>query len=151
MEETVFRPELTISSGIWDQTIGFSYYRTLREYSFDSTAAYFAFSNSFYDGKKYKIDWLNNIKLSGFNLVAGADAEKETAVSNYLEYNSTYTFESSFPKNEMNTIGIFLQGNSEVIRDFNLSGGIRSDHHNIFGSIVTYRIAPVYFYQKYRY
>jgi vitamin B12 transporter len=146
MEETVIRPELKITYGIWEQTIGASYYRTLRKYSFDSTSAYFAFSNSYYDGKKYKIDWLNNIRLSVRNLLSiGIDAEKENAVSNYLEYNSSYIYESSFPKSEMNTVGVFLQGNSEIFTDAHLSGGIRYDSHNIFGSIVTYRIAPVYF------
>jgi vitamin B12 transporter len=146
MEETVIRPELKITLGIWEQVIGTSYYRTLRKYSFDSTSAYFAYSNSYYDGKKYKIDWLNNIRLSERNLLSiGIDAEKENAVSNYLEYNSTYIYESSFPESEMNTVGVFLQGNSELFTDAHLSGGLRYDNHNIFGSIVTYRIAPVYY------
>lgn len=149
MEETVVCPELKITSDIWDQAIGISYYRTLRKYSFDSTSAYPASSNSYYDGKKYKIDWLNNFKLSKSNLLTlGADAEKENAVSNYTEYNSTYLFESSFPKSEMNTVGIFLQGNSELFTDAHLSAGLRYDHHNIFGGIVTYRIAPVYYFKN---
>ena len=146
MEETVVRPELKITSDTWDQTIGISYYRTLRKYSFDSTSAYAAFSSSYYDGKKYKIDWLNNFKLSkAYLLTFGADAEKENAVSNYLEHNSVYTFESSFPRSEMNTVGVFLQGNAELFTDAHLSAGVRYDHHNIFGSVVTYRIAPVYY------
>jgi vitamin B12 transporter len=149
MEETVIRPEIQGSFGIWNSTAGFSYFRNLRKYSFDSTIAYGSYSNSFYDGKKYKIDWLNNFKTSErVNFTVGVDIEKESAVSEYNEFNSLYSFESTFPQNEMNTAGAFFQNSIEPVKNAFFTWGLRYDSHNRFGSIVTYRIAPVYFFES---
>ena len=149
LQEPSFRIEgrLNLFNGFWNQIAGVSFFRNVREYSFDSTLNNPASSSSIYDGKRLQFDWQNNFALSQSNtLTFGIESETENAVSNYF-YNSTVygSFPSIFPNKNENTTGIYLQDLISFSNKLFLSAGMRLDKHNRFGSIFTYRIAPAYF------
>ncbi len=147
-EEYSYRAEgkLNLFDGFWNQTIGLSFFRNVREYSFDSTLNNPASSSSIYDGNKFKFDWQNNFKLSNFNMLTfGLESETEKAISNYFYNSSAYgNFQSVFPNSSATTTGIFLQDLVNLNNQLFTSAGMRYDHHDRFGSVITYRIAPAY-------
>ncbi len=149
LQQPSFRIEgkLNLLGGFWNQTAGISYFRNVREYSFDSTLNNPASSSSIYDGNRLQFDWQNNFELSKSNtLTFGIESATENAVSNYFYNSTTYgSFGSIFPNKNENTTGVYLQDLTNVENRFFFSAGIRWDRHNRFGSIVTYRVAPAYF------
>ncbi len=151
-EESSYRAEgnLKLFDNIWNQTLGLSLFRNVREYSFDSTLNNPASSSSIYDGNKFKLDWQNDFNLSKSNLLTfGIETETEKAISDYF-YNSTAygAFQSLFPQANAVTAGIYIQDQLNFENKFFGSIGIRNDIHNRFGSVVTYRIAPAYIIWK---
>lgn len=71
----------------WNQKIGLSYIKNVRKNSFDTLLANPYYSKSFYDGRKYKLDWQNDFQLGKFNLLtAGIEFEREESESEYLYY-----------------------------------------------------------------
>ena len=137
--------EAALFDGFWKTTLGVSFFRNVRYYSYDSTTYNPYSSTSFYDGNKVKFDWQNNFKLTDWNLFTlGIESQNEQANSNYYSYSSYGPFISLFPSNEAYTSGIYLQ---DQIKAGNLFAaiGVRTDKHNKFGSVTTYSIAPAYF------
>ncbi len=147
-EESTYRAEgkLNLFDGLWDQTIGLSFFRNVREYSFDSTLNNPASSSSIYDGNKIKFDWQNNFNLSKINtLTFGIESETEKAISDYFYNSSSYgNFQSVFPNASSTTTGIYLQDLINLDNQLFTSAGLRYDHHDRFGSVLTYRIAPAF-------
>ncbi|MCL5028683.1 MAG: TonB-dependent receptor [Bacteroidetes bacterium] len=147
-EESSYRAEgkLNLFDGLWDQTIGLSFFRNVREYSFDSTLNNPASSSSIYDGNKIKFDWQNNFNLSKINtLTFGIESETEKAISDYFYNSSSYgNFQSVFPNASSTTTGIYLQDLIILDNQLFTSAGLRYDHHDRFGSVLTYRIAPAF-------
>jgi vitamin B12 transporter len=145
LEESSFRLEGKISllDGLWTQTLGLNYMRNVRGYSFDSTSVFNPISSSsIYNGNKIKLEWLNNfIFFENNTTTLGFDYGQENAISYY--YDSS-PFSSVFPSQKDAIAGIFLQQQINISNSFFSSFGIRYDHHNRFGSVVTYRIAPAY-------
>jgi len=149
LEESSFRLESKISllDGLWTQTLGLNYMRNVREYSFDSTSVFNPISSSsIYDGNKIKFEWLNNIEFDKNYLTTfGFDWGQEKAISDYFSHSSySGEYDSRFPLNKDLTKGVFLQQQINISNRFFSSFGIRYDHHDRFGSVVTYRIAPAY-------
>ena len=138
--------KLNLFNGFWDQSIGLSFFRNVRNYSFDSTFNNPASSSSIYDGNKFKFDWQNNFNLSKFNkLTFGLETETEKAISDYFYNSSSYgNFQSIFPNASSTTTGIYLQDLVNINDQLFTSAGLRYDNHDRFGSIVTYRIAPAF-------
>jgi vitamin B12 transporter len=148
-EEFSIRGEGKIQSldGKWDQKFGLSFIRNVRKYSYDTSAASIYYSNSLYDGRKYKLDWQNDIQLNKSNLLtAGAEFEIEEALSEYYAYTylSPPDFYSAIPKRDANTIGVFLQDQMNYDEKYFATLGVRLDHQNKFGSEFTYRFSPAY-------
>lgn len=150
-EEILWRGEGKINSfyDFWKQKIGFSYIRNVRKYSFDTSAASIYASNSFYDGRKYKLDWQNDFQLTNSNLLtAGAELEFDEASSEYYAY--TYLrppdIGSVIPMSDTRTIGIYLQDQVEFAKSFFATAGVRLDDHSKFGSVFTYRFSPAYIF-----
>ncbi len=147
-EEYSYRAEgnLNLFKGFWDQTIGLSFFRNVRKYSFDSTLNNPASSNSIYDGNKIKFDWQNNLKFSNFNtLTFGLESETEKAISDYFYNSSAYgSFQSVFPNTSSTSTGIYIQDLINLRNQLFTSAGMRYDVHNRFGSVITYRIAPAF-------
>jgi vitamin B12 transporter len=153
LEESSYRLEgkLSLLNGLWTQTYGLSFLRNVREYSFDSTSIFNPnSSSSIYDGNKIKFEWQNNFLFIKNNLTTlGLDYGQENALSYYFEYSPFYgPFTSFFPSNKDATVGTYLQQQINIANSFFGAFGIRYDHHNKFGSVVTYRIAPAYFIQE---
>ena len=133
--------ELSLFDSLWNQTLGVSIFRNVRESSFDSTTFNPNSSRSIYDGQRIKADWQNNIQINDWNLFTiGIESESEGANSEY--YYGSYL--SLFPDNKSYTTGMYLQDQIKVKTNFFATVGVRFDKHNQFGAVTTYRIAPAY-------
>ena len=140
---------LNLMDDKWNQKFGVTFFRNIRKYSFDTSAASIYYSRSLYDGRKYKADWQNDFRLTENNLVtAGVEFEVEESSSEYyaFTYSGPPDIGSVFPKKNANTFGIFLQDQLKLGNNFFATVGLRNDHHNKFGSAFTYRIAPAYIF-----
>ena len=158
-EEFSIRSEarLKLYENKWIQKFGASIFKNIRKYSYDTSAASinypdyeYDYSRSKYDGRKFKLDWQNDIQLYKLNLLTfGAELELEESATEFFAYNYiTDPFypdiESIIPQKDTRTIGIFLQDQLQFGENFYTTAGLRLDHHSKFGTAVTYRIAPVY-------
>jgi vitamin B12 transporter len=147
LEESAFRTEANSSlfDGLLTQTLGFSYFRNVRKYSYDSTLNNPLSSTSFYDGRKTKFDLQNNFNLSNnFKFILGLETEEEKAYTEYFSYSSSFPYEDIVPFNSLRTSAVYLENQFKFLNSIFGTAGIRYDHHEIFGSKVTYRIAPAY-------
>jgi vitamin B12 transporter len=147
LRELVTRAEgyFSLLDGDWEQKIGASFYSNNRIYNFDSTLTLPDYSNSEYDGRRYKIDWQNNFKLPANNILTfGAETRIDEIMTEYF-YNSSFgPFESIIPKSTVYLHGVFLQDQITVNKSLFVTGGIRYDHHSEFKGAFTYKIAPAY-------
>ncbi len=148
-EEFSIRGEgnIKLLDGKWNQKIGLTFFRNVRKYSYDTSAASVYYSHSLYDGRKYKLDWQNDFDLNKNNLLtAGIEFESEVASSEYYAFNYILLpdYASIFPRKDDNILGIYIQNKFNLDKTFFATAGIRLDHHNQFGSEFTYRIAPAY-------
>jgi vitamin B12 transporter len=145
-EEFSIRGEgkVKLNKNKWIQKFGASYFK-------NTSAASIYYSHSKYDGRKYKLDWQNDLNLiknnkTNFLLTAGIEFELEETTSKYYAF--TYfrppDIISVFPNKSANTIGTFTEGQISLDNSFFGTLGIRYDHHNKFGSSFTYRFAPAY-------
>jgi vitamin B12 transporter len=147
LDESAFRAESNSSlfNGLLTQKLGFSYFRNVRKYSFDSTLYNPYSSNSFYDGRKIKFDLQNNFNLfRNLKLVLGLETEKEKAYTEYYSFTGSYLYENILPFTSQRTSAVYLEGQSEFLNSIFSTIGIRLDHHQRFGDKITYRIAPAY-------
>jgi vitamin B12 transporter len=65
-------------------------------------------------------------------------------ISEYHEF-GMFPYSSVLPELKNNIYGIYLQDQFKYQNRFFITPGIRYDHNDIFGSKVTYRVAPAYF------
>jgi len=102
-------------------------------------------SNSHYDGRRISLNWQNNIKIVDNNTITiGIDTKKDQASSTYHSEGIYGPFESNFPEESISTTGIYLQ-DLISFENFSTAVGYRYDNNEKFGSVSTYRIAPMYF------
>ena len=151
LDESIFRTEANVNffGGMLNQKYGVSYFKNVRKYSYDSTLYNPSSSKSFYDGNKLKFDLQNNIALSNnFKFILGLETENEKANSEYFIYSSTFPFASVLPSNSARTSSVYLENQLNIYNIFFSSIGLRYDHHQKFGSQLTYRIAPAYFFEQ---
>ncbi len=151
VEENIFRTEARMNflDGVIESKAGVSYFKNVRKYSYDSTLNNPSSSTSFYDGKKLKVDLQNNFKITENNIITlGFETEEEEAYTEYFIFSSLYPFESILPSSKSRTSGVFLQTQTNIAGNFFGSAGVRYDHNDLFGSSVTYRIAPAYIFWK---
>jgi vitamin B12 transporter len=146
-EEFVTRAETGFNAikDFWDQRIGISFYRNVRKYKYDSTSNNPVSSRSLYDGKRFKLDWLNTFNLPMNNFFTfGFDAELDQSTSQFYSLSSFGPFESIIPETNVSIVGVYLQDQIKFDNRIFATGGIRYDNHEIFGSAFTYRFAPAY-------
>ena len=148
-EEFSVRGEGKVKSldGKWNQKLGLSFIRNVRKYSYDTSASNIFYSHSLYDGRKYELDWQNDFQLNESNLfTSGVDFEYEEMTSEYFSFNyvGLPDYASIFPLRNSKTIGGYIQDQFNLENMFFASAGIRYDHHNQFGSQITYRFAPAF-------
>jgi len=141
--------ELNLLNNKWNQKFGLTFFRNVRRYSYDTSVVSTYYSNSSYDGRKYKVDWQNDIQLMDNNLLStGIDFELEESSSEFYAYNylNLPDIISVFPHKNASIIGVFLEDQLKFENSIFGTIGLRYDHHNRFGSVVTYRIAPAYIF-----
>jgi vitamin B12 transporter len=149
LEETGVRVQsfTNLLGGFWEINLGGSYIRNVRKYNYDPTLFNPISSNSFYDGRRYKLDWQNNFNFNPDNVITlGVETEKEQALTTYYSLSSYGPYESILPTSEVYTSGIYLQDQLKFNKSFFTTAGIRYDHHNKFGGAFTYRVAPAYIF-----
>ncbi len=149
LEQTSIRTEgfINLFDGLWEMKLGGSYIRNVRKYNYDSTLFNPSSSNSFYDGRKYKLDWQNNFILPANNVITfGVETETDQAETMFYSLSAFGPYESLLPKSEVTTTGVYLQDQFKFANSFFATGGVRYDHHNKFGGAFTYRIAPAYIF-----
>lgn len=149
LEELSFRNETEVKlfESKWTQKIGASFIRNLRKYRYDETPTNPFSSTSLYDGRKFKVDWQNNLILFDDNITSmGAEIEIDEAVSEFNSYSIYGDFISIFPKHDSRTLGFYLQNQFSINNEFFTSAGVRLDNHDKFGTSFTYRIAPAYLF-----
>ncbi|MBN1637919.1 MAG: TonB-dependent receptor, partial [Ignavibacteriales bacterium] len=92
---------------------------------------------------KYEI--LNNFKFfENHNLILGAEAETEKAITNYYSEGMWGPYESNFPLQSKTNYAMFLQDQMKFFNNLFITSGIRYDNYEDFGNVITYRIAPAY-------
>ena len=102
-------------------------------------------SYALYDGSKLKFEWQNTIKvLDDHIIVAGVETEEEKAKSEYTSESSYGSYSSFIPTNSIRTSSIYTQDQINTFNNCFLNIGGRYDNHELFGSVFTYRISPVY-------
>ncbi|MBE0551919.1 MAG: TonB-dependent receptor, partial [Ignavibacterium sp.] len=158
-EEFSIRGEgkVKLFDGLWNQKIGLSFLRNVRNNSYDTSSASLNYpfyvndySWSHYDGRKYKIDWQNDFQLSKSNvLTAGLEFEIEESASEYYAFNYvpdpfSPDIASVIPMQDASTFGLFVQDQLKLEEGFYISLGARLDDHSKFGSQFTYKIAPAF-------
>lgn len=100
---------------------------------------------SSYRGTLLKFDWQNVIEAADWlTIVAGAETERERGSSNYFSDGFFGLFSDDFPERGARTNGYFLQGQFRFAEQFFATTGIRIDDHSVFGSEVSWKIAPSY-------
>ena len=152
LQESVLKTTLDFSlfDKQWTQSFSFDYLRNFRKYvdGVDSRRPTTS-SDARYDGTKKKIEWLNTLSFfEAQRITFGAEAEEEVAVSDYYSNSDWGPFDSFFPKISTTTFGLYAQDQVSIIKNFNATVGVRYDKHKMFGSVTTYRIAPVYFVEE---
>lgn len=152
LQETVLKTslEFPLFDKQWDQSISFNYVRNFRKYVDGvDTNHPTSSSDARYDGAKMKVEWLNTLNLQNNNrFTFGVEGEEETAVADYYSNGDWGPYNSFFPKASTTTFGLFTQDQISIIKNFILTLGIRYDIHKRFGSVKTFRIAPVYFVEE---
>ena len=147
LEESAFRTEgdLSLLDELINSKLGFSYFRNVRKYSFDSTLNNPFGSTSFYDGRKTKFDMQNNFNFfDNFKFILGLETEKEQAYTEYYYFTSSYLYGNILPFSSSRTSAVYLENQFKFLNAVFGTVGVRYDHHQRFGSKITYRIAPAY-------
>lgn len=136
--------------GLWKQNLSASFIRRFSNALDLPDAIHKNISSDSYNkGSRFKIDWQNNLYFIPQNLITfGVERETETANSSYSSNGDWGPFNSVFPKQSVYTTGIYLQDQFEYNKSLFVTAGIRYDKHQKFGSVSTFRIAPVYFIQS---
>ncbi|ADE14226.1 TonB-dependent receptor [Nitrosococcus halophilus Nc 4] len=124
---------LTLFEGLWEQMLGISFTHHDRENKDRPDPQNpFPFPGAF-KGEKVKVDWQNNVYLSrSHTLTLGITTEEER-----LEIESPT---STLPRKTAHTTGYYLQEQLDLWDRLFLTGGVRLDDHNRFGSKITGRV-----------
>ena len=129
---------LELWSQRWKQTLGYSLVNHNREDDNPVDANQETASNSTFDARLHKVDWQNTLLLSeGNTLVFGAETESEQGSSE-----SKGPYPSRFERRSARMTGIYLQELLQYGDALFAAAGVRVDHHDRFGSEVTYNFAP---------
>ncbi|MCB0730992.1 MAG: TonB-dependent receptor [Ignavibacteriae bacterium] len=136
----------TFFNGIWESSIRGSYFQS-KSNAVDKIDAFHpsTLSDAKYFGKRVSFDWQNNFKLINNNLITiGINSKNDIAQSNYYSESMWGPFESVLPEERILTTGIYVQ-DFITINNFSATVGYRFDNNEKFGSVSTFRIAPMYF------
>ena len=140
------RPSATLElwSQRWKQTLGYSLVDHSREDDNPADANQETASNSTFDARLHKVDWQNTLVLAeGNTVVFGAETELEQG-----ESESQGPYPSRFERQTARMTGVYLQELLQYGDALFAAAGVRIDHHDRFGSEVTYNLAPNVFLEE---
>lgn len=140
------RPSATLElwSQRWKQTLGYSLVDHSREDDNPVDANQETASNSTFDARLHKVDWQHTLLLAeGNTVVFGAETESEQG-----ESESKGPYPSRFERQTARMAGVYLQELLQYGDALFAAAGIRVDHHDRFGSEVTYNLAPNVFFEE---
>ncbi len=140
------RPSATLElwSQRWKQTLGYSLVDHSREDDNPVDANQETASNSTFDARLHKVDWQNTLVLAeGNTVVFGAETESEQG-----ESESQGPYPSRFERQTARMTGVYLQELLQYGDALFAAAGVRIDHHDRFGSEVTYNLAPNIFLEE---
>lgn len=134
------RPSATLErwSQRWKQTLGYSLVDHSREDDNPVDANQETAAHSTFDARLHKVDWQHTLLLAeGNTVVFGAETESEQG-----ESESEGPFSSKFDRRTARMTGVYLQEMLQLGDALFAAAGVRLDHHDRFGSEVTYNFAP---------
>jgi len=140
------RPSATLElwSQRWKQTLGYSLVDHSREDDNPVDANQETAANSTFDARLHKVDWQHTLLLAeGNTVVFGAETESEQG-----ESESRGPFSSKFDRRTARMTGVYLQELLQYGDALFAAAGVRVDHHDRFGSKVTYNFAPNVFLEE---
>jgi vitamin B12 transporter len=126
----------------WDSILKFGYY-TINRDDRDKPDFHEPFysAKGWYDSSIIKGDWQNNWYLHDIDIVTmGIEYKEETGESFYGDNWG----ESRFPKKTVNNKAFYFQNQLKLFDQFFLTGGVRVDDHQTFGTETTYKVALAY-------
>lgn len=98
-----------------------------------------------YSGSLLKLDLQNSYKLNdAITFLFGVETEEEKGNSHFFSDGAFGPFESDFPEESERTDGYYGETHLGFADSFFSTLGLRADHHSVFGSEVTWRVAPTY-------
>jgi len=135
---------LRLLGGDWVQKFGLSlsdHHRTTRN---NPDAAHpLDLERSAYDGQIVRFDWQHDFRLHDTNtLTVGFETERESGKSRYHSDGAWGPYDSAFPRKTARTDSIYVQDAIALFDRFFATVGLRYDHHEQFGSQLTWRVAP---------
>ncbi len=96
-----------------------------------------------YKSRCVKLAWQNHVfARRGNTVTAGLEYSHEQGESDYRSESQWGPFESLFPRQNSQNIGIYFQERLELSGRIFAAFGARYDHHSQAGGALTYRIAP---------
>jgi vitamin B12 transporter len=139
-------PRVRLLDGQWEQTLGFSLTSLATE---DDDAPEpgnpTAYTFSSFDSRTVDLDWQHDFKVfQGNVLTFGAEFEEDTGES----ASDFGGFVVVFPRTQVWTRGAYLQDRLHVWDAVTLTGGIRVDDHEEFGTHGTYRGTGAYYLKR---
>ena len=149
LHEQIFRSgfNLSLFHGIWEQQFAASFMNNFsRSLDLPDQIHPLTSSDYFYQSRRFKIDWQNNIKASESNLITfGIESSVEGARSTAVSESEWGPYNSSFPDTSIRTTGIYFQDQINIANLLFTSVGMRYDYNDRFGGATTFRIAPAYY------
>jgi len=147
-EEQLFSGRLFLSllDGIWETQFNASYNKSF-DHSLDlpDAARPNTYSDGYYKFQRVKYDWQNNFRFTKENTITlGVETQSDTASSSYLSTSDYGPYNSIFPVKAIRTSSAYIQDQVSFNNSFFATAGIRYDINQMFGGVMTYRIAPAY-------
>ena len=132
---------------IWTQklTLG-AYFERSTEVDPAYAGNYYDANNWVFNAANYSADWQNIIKLSDKNRLTAGLAFTESTGDYY--YNDNFYGLTQFQNKSFSNEAIYVQDEWEVVKNLNLTGGVRDDYYQQAGNALTYRLTGAYLFDK---
>ena len=135
-----------IIKGTWESELGISNVRRTGHTYDDKDILHPAVSSySFTNGTRTKLDWQNNLNITGNNKITfGLETEVERANSQSTSESMWGPYSSEFSEKSIRTTGVYIQDQFNAAEKLFGTVGFRYDNNEKFGGQATFRIAPAY-------
>jgi vitamin B12 transporter len=136
--------QLELLGGAWRQSFGVSYADHDRKDQNDPDVEFPEAAALTHDGRRLKFDWQHDLTLHPSHIVTlGLETERESLDARSLTSSAFQSFASEADES-LRTSAVFLQEQFEFGDRLFGTLGLRLDHHDEFGSHLTYRVAAAY-------